>query len=301
MGSRRLTIFPSTGHVLGNIRAIRDEASTPTIEAARPKLYKGNGPLDVNLSMHPATSHSGHKTFTPINGDPGQQYRCMHIVDPEGERPYCLAQEIASHATEHAYRVVMIRRGPDKPVVGLARPNPNLLNIVSVFQFQSSIFTVFDRPGFPLSEIAVSHSPQLGLAETLPGISALSAAGLYLSSVNVEDITISANDGQVKLGFDKAILKSPIANETASAFGIMLEDLVSRIPGPLILQQSDDLLAFIRYTSRTTYEELQQNSFLKNSLPAPSLIPFVLNAQIIVLPVEHVTEAQITDLKISSD
>ena len=51
------------------------------------------------------------------------------------------------------------------PVVGLDRPNPNLLNIVSVFRFRDSLFTVFDRPGLPLSEIAVSHSPQLGLAE----------------------------------------------------------------------------------------------------------------------------------------
>jgi len=31
------------------------------------------------------------------------------------------------------------------------------------------------------------------------------------------------------------------------------------------------------------------------------LLPFVLNAQIIVLPVEHVTETQITDLKICSN
>jgi hypothetical protein len=36
---------------------------------------------------------------------------------------------------------------------------------VSVLRFQDSLFTVFDRPGLPLSEIAVSHSPQLGLAE----------------------------------------------------------------------------------------------------------------------------------------
>jgi hypothetical protein len=86
-------------------------------------------------------------------------------VDPEGERPYCLAQEIAADATGHAYRVVMIRRSPDRSVVGPDNPNPNLLNIVSVFWFQASIFTVLDRPGLPLSEVAVSHSPQLGLAE----------------------------------------------------------------------------------------------------------------------------------------
>jgi hypothetical protein len=36
---------------------------------------------------------------------------------------------------------------------------------MSVLRFEGSLFTVFDRPGLPLSEIAVSHSPQLGLAE----------------------------------------------------------------------------------------------------------------------------------------
>jgi hypothetical protein len=163
MDSRRLTIFPRTG--LGNIRPNRDKASTPAIKAPKQKIYSGNGPLDGELSRLPATSRAMHKTFTPINGDPRRYYRCIHIVDPEGERPHCLAQEIASDTTEHAYRVVIIRRSPDKPVVGLARPNPNLLNIVSVFRFQGSIFTVFDRPGLPLSEVAVSHSPQLGLAE----------------------------------------------------------------------------------------------------------------------------------------
>ena len=165
MDPRRLTIFPRTVQASGTIRTIREEASTPAIEAPKPKSYSGNRLLDVEPLRLSATSRAIHKTFTPIDGDPGRHYRCIHIVDPEGERPYCLAQEFASDATEHAYRVVMIRRNPDKPVVGLARPNPNLLNIVSVFQFQSSIFTVFDRPGYPLSEVAVSHSPHLGLAE----------------------------------------------------------------------------------------------------------------------------------------
>lgn len=60
---------------------------------------------------------------------------------------------------------MMIRRSPDKSVYGLEDPNPNLLNVVSVFSFQGSLFTVFDRPGLALSEIAVSHSPPLGLAQ----------------------------------------------------------------------------------------------------------------------------------------
>jgi hypothetical protein len=165
MNPRRLTIFPRTGQALGNISTIREEASTPAIEAPKPKFYSGNRRLDVESLRLPATSRAMHKTFTPIDRDPGRHYRCIHIVDPEGERPYCLAQEIAADATGHAYRVVMIRRSLDKSVVGPEKPNPNLLNIVSVFRFQASIFIVFDRPGLPLSEVAVSHSPQLGLAE----------------------------------------------------------------------------------------------------------------------------------------
>jgi hypothetical protein len=165
MDSRRLTIFPRAGHGLGNISLNRDETNTPAIEAPKPELYSGNGPLDIELSMLPSTSRAVHKTFTPIDEDPSRRYRCIHTVDPEGERPYCLAQETASDASKHAYRVVMIRRSPDKSVVGLAKPHPNLLNIVSVFRFQGSIFTVFDRPGLPISEVAVSNSPQLGLAE----------------------------------------------------------------------------------------------------------------------------------------
>ena len=101
MDSRRLTIFLRTG--LGSIRPIRGEASTPVIEAPKPKIYSGNGPLDLELPRLPATSRAVHKTFTPIDGDPREHYRCIHIVDPEGERPYCLAQEIDLDAAEHAY------------------------------------------------------------------------------------------------------------------------------------------------------------------------------------------------------
>lgn len=165
MDPRRLTIFPRTGHASGNIRPFREESSTPAIEAPKTKFYRGNGPLDVSPLRLPTTNRTVYKTFTPIDGDPGRHYRCIHIVDPDGKRPYCLAQESASDATEHDYRVVMIRRSSDKPIVGLDKPNPNLLNIVSVFQLQGSIFTVLDRPGLPLSEVAVSHSPQLGVSE----------------------------------------------------------------------------------------------------------------------------------------
>ncbi|KAJ6280806.1 hypothetical protein J3E71DRAFT_362224 [Bipolaris maydis] len=179
------------------------------------------------------------KIFTLLDKDPGKFYWCIHIVDPEGERLL------------------------GKFVYSLEDPNPNLLNVVFVF-----------RLGLPLSKIAVSYSPRLGLAEVktisaeaLSSISALGDAGLHLPSINVEDITISASNA-----IHRAYLKEAMTNEKATAFGVMLDDLVSRV-----LDSSTD-------------------KFLRDSLPTPSLIPFVLNAQIIVFLVEYVTEAVITNL-----
>jgi hypothetical protein len=168
MNPRRLTVFPRTRNGLDNASPIRQEDSAPAPQALKRKTYGSielADPKPLKIPKLTPPLRIKHKTFTPIDGDPGRHYRCIHSVDPEGERPYCLAQETASDATEHAYQVVMIRRSPDKPVVGLNKPNPNLLNIVSVFRFEGSLFTVFDRPGLPLSEIVVSHCPQLGLAE----------------------------------------------------------------------------------------------------------------------------------------
>jgi hypothetical protein len=59
-------------------------------------------------------------------------------------------------------------------------------------------------------------------------------------------------------GFNQAFLQSSKTDANGSAFGIMLEELISRVPSPLMLQQSDDLLAFIQHTSQTTYPALQK-------------------------------------------
>ncbi|CAN9239346.1 unnamed protein product [Alternaria alternata] len=289
MDSRRLTVFPRTGNGLDNARFAGRNGDARPPQAPKRKVQSSNESADPKLPKLAPTLRVKRKTFTPIDRDPEQHYRCIHSVDPEGDRPYCLAQEIASDAAEHAYRVVMIRRSPDKPVVGLDKPNPNLLNIVSVFRFQDSLFTVFDRPGLPLSEIAVSHSPQLGLAEVktisteaLSGICALNAAGLHLPSIDVEDITVSASDGQVKVGecqsclrglptaerqraFDQAQLHETAVDGKASAFGVMLEDLVSRVPSRSALQQSDNLQDFIRHADQATYRELQKVDMLLTS------------------------------------
>jgi hypothetical protein len=57
---------------------------------------------------------------------------------------------------------------------------------------------------------------------------------------------------------DQEFLETSKVDGNAGAFGTMLEDLISRVPSPLILQQSDGLNAFIQYTSQTTYLELQK-------------------------------------------
>lgn len=165
MDFRRLTVFPRTGDGLNHANSANDENSAPVPKDAEQKLDGGNGPLDLRLPKISATLHVTRKIFTPVDGDPGLCYNCIHSVDPEGRRPYCLAQQNASNPDRYAYRVVMIRRSAEKLVVGLEKPNPNTLNILSVFRFRGSLFTVFERPGLPLSEIAVSHSPQIGLAE----------------------------------------------------------------------------------------------------------------------------------------
>ncbi|EMD66407.1 hypothetical protein COCSADRAFT_24519 [Bipolaris sorokiniana ND90Pr] len=299
MDSRRLTIFPRATNGVENANPINRKGGSTEPRAPKRRLYSEDGLIERKLPKPTLTLRAKRKIFIPLNEDPGRHYQCIHIVDPEGERPYCLAQDIASGATENAYRVVMIRRSPDKSVYGLEDPNPNLLNVVSVFSFQGSLFTVFDRPGLPLSEIAVSHSPPLGLAQvrtTLSGICALYTAGLCLPSISVEDITISESNGRVKVALDRASLQETVADDKAVAFGTMLENLVSVVPGSSTLQQSQDLLAFIHHAAEKSYQELKRDSFLKNALPTASLIPFVLNAQVIVFPVEHVTESVITDL-----
>ncbi|KAF5852408.1 hypothetical protein GGP41_007860 [Bipolaris sorokiniana] len=296
MDSRRLTIFPRATNGAENANSINRKGGSAEPRAPKRRLHSEDGLIERKLPKPTLTLRAKRKIFTPLHEDPGRQYQCIHIVDPEGERPYCLAQEIASDATENGYRVVMIRRSPDKSVYGLEDPNPNLLNIVSVFSFQGSLFTVFDRPGLALSEIAVSHSPPLGLAQALSGICAVYTAGLCLPSISVEDITISESNGRVKVALDRASLQETIAGDKAVAFGKMLESLVSVVPGSSALQQSQDLHAFIHNAAETSYQELKKDSFLKNALPAASLIPFVLNAQVIVFPVEYVTESVITDL-----
>lgn len=165
MDFRRLTVFPRTGYGLDHATSANDEDSAPVPKDTEQKFNSKYGPLDLSLPKISATLHATHKIFTPVDRDPEHSYQCIHSVDPEGRRPYCLAQQIASDPDTHAYRVVMIRRSSEKSVVGLEKPDSNLLNILSVFRFRGSLFTVFERPGLPLSEIAVSHSPQIGLAE----------------------------------------------------------------------------------------------------------------------------------------
>lgn len=165
MDFRRLTVFPRTGYGLDHSNNANDKDSAPLPNDVERKFHDDTGSLDLGLPKISATLHATRKIFTPVDRNPELCYHYIHSVDPEGRRPFCLAQQSVSDPERHAYRVVMIRRSSEKLVVGLEKPNPNILNILSVFRFQGSLFTVFERPGLPLSEIAVSHSPQIGLAE----------------------------------------------------------------------------------------------------------------------------------------
>jgi hypothetical protein len=45
------------------------------------------------------------------------------------------------------------------------------------------------------------------IQKAISGICALSAAGIYLPAIEVEDVTISASDGQVKVGTYRTLLR----------------------------------------------------------------------------------------------
>jgi hypothetical protein len=161
MASRRLTVFPRSESLSDQVNVRQEKASRDL----KRKFNSTGGPIELKLPRILTAKNNTHKIFIPTEQNPSQIYRCIHLVDPEGERPYCVAQETAAEANEYPYRIVMIRRTANREVTGLANSSPNLLNVIKVFQFEGSTFTVLDRPGFLLSEIVVSHSPQLGAAE----------------------------------------------------------------------------------------------------------------------------------------
>lgn len=178
MESRRLTLFPKTGIPLDRANVDHGIDSVTQSKAPKRKFHGTDGPVDLELprvveprktrnTREPVgedfSANNMNRVFTPIPQDPDQIFQCIYLVDPEGIRPYCVVQEL--RPDEHPHRTVMIRRSADRTVVGLSKPAPNLLNIHGVFRFNGSLFTAFDRPGFPLSEIAVCQSPQLGVAQ----------------------------------------------------------------------------------------------------------------------------------------
>jgi hypothetical protein len=81
-------------------------------------------------------------------------------------------------------------------------------------------------------------------------------------SVSIDGVLTDWPTAERQAAFDRASLQETAADEKASAFGLMLEDLVSRVPSPSTLQQGDDLQAFIRHASRATCRELQKVGML---------------------------------------
>ena len=60
-----------------------------------------------------------------------------------------------------------------------------------------------------------------------------------------------------QVALDRASLQETMADDKAAAFGTMLENLVSVVPGSSTLQQSQDLLAFIHHAAEKSYQELK--------------------------------------------
>jgi hypothetical protein len=187
---RRLTLFPKTGSSqderyntvhneenptpirgpLGKLSATaRDELANSVYDkenltpvGGSTRKFSGDAIVDLELPKSVATAS---KVLVPIDRDPEIFYQCIYVVEPNGARPYCLAQEKTLVDNECPYRIVMIRRSARKKVLGTKRPNTHLLNILGVYQFNDSLYTIIDRPDVPLSEVALCHSPQLGLAQ----------------------------------------------------------------------------------------------------------------------------------------
>lgn len=158
MEQRRLTIFPRAAD-LQELTPFADEADRTSTSGSKRTFSGHEGPIHLRLPK------AVQKVFKPSDQDPQEFYECIYIVDPEGENPYALAQEVLSPRNESALRVVMIRRSTIRAIVGTSKPNANLLNIVRAFHYNGSIFTVLDRPGLPLSALLVPKHPCFGVEE----------------------------------------------------------------------------------------------------------------------------------------
>lgn len=76
--------------------------------------------------------------------------------------------------------------------------------------------------------------------------------------VSIERFAGGVPNAKQHVALDRASLQETMADNKAVAFGKMLENLVSVVPGSSTLQQSQDLLAFIRHAAETSYQELER-------------------------------------------
>ncbi|OAL56163.1 hypothetical protein IQ07DRAFT_595771 [Pyrenochaeta sp. DS3sAY3a] len=260
MDSRRITVFPKTGNTLINADIIP--------RASKRKILTSDRPISLELPRVFGSIKIGHKVLNPKEQNPDEIYKCIYLVDPQGKRPYALAQERNTDKNLQAYRIVMIRRtAPNRAVVGIDRPHVNVLNILDVFQFDGSTFTIYDRPGLPLSELIVCVTPQIGVSEiqtiskeALQGINALCDAGFSIQKLHLEDITVSGHDGRVQVEFRHAIFEGPEATSNASSFKVLLDNVILKLPRGSTLLQNRALREFIESSSDMTYGQLQMVS-----------------------------------------
>jgi hypothetical protein len=233
MESRRHTLFPipdDTRKYSGDtstpdrIQVVKRRVPSPHEDSTPKRRFdKNTKPLELEL-LKPADVA---RPVEPVQADPGQFYQSIFIANPADKRSYCLAQEKSvNKGDRNSYRIVTVVKKPrQSTMLNLARPHPNVLNVIQVFAFDEWYFIIFDRCGEPLSHIALSprmdkEAMRTIINEVLPlasaanrvavlinanlqalrGIRALDSAGFLLDSLHEDDITVSASDGRVKVG-----------------------------------------------------------------------------------------------------
>jgi hypothetical protein len=137
MDERRLTVFPAANH--------RDRSPSTKTNPKR-KFESGESPRNLKLCTSPSSSIALIEAVK--HRDPGEFYSIIYIRD----RKDCLA--IGKGAGS---QVVLIKR---TPIQEPFRPTklPNVLNLVDAYIYKDSMFTVSDRPGVSLKDIASSRS-----------------------------------------------------------------------------------------------------------------------------------------------
>jgi hypothetical protein len=174
---RDITPFPGTDGITRTRAEVLPGSAEPTHER-RPKRKFGDGSETKRLKLlanqkkerplakprvrrvvgggfaNEKRERPEAKPIVPRDVDGELCYHSILVTHSERDQPYMLAQDIqkGEGRFEPAPGIVVIRKC-ERQV--FAVHHPNLLNILEVFKFGDTKFTVSDRPGVPLSDMAM--------------------------------------------------------------------------------------------------------------------------------------------------